>query len=397
MRILHVVPTYLPAVRYGGPIRSVHGLCAGLARRGHDVHVLTTNVDGSGVSPVPIGTPVRLDGVSVTYFRTGLGRRIYRSPDMGVELERAASTFDVVHIHAVFLWPTTAAAAAARRSGIPYVLSPRGMLVPELIDRKSSMIKRAWIALFDRRNLAAAAAIHVTSALEEEAIRRLGLPAREFAIVPNGVDVELDSGDVAVAPMDDVPGPIVLFLGRINWKKGLDRLIPAVARVPGAQLVVVGNDEENYLPAVRELAIRHGVADRMHVLGPLDGARKWKAFAAADVFVLPSYSENFGIAALEAMAAGTPVILTPEVGLASIVAETGAGLVVDGEPEKIAAAIARLLGDAPLRQRMGEAGRDAAARQFSWDAIAGRMEQIYLDVCGRPAASPHLALQTSGI
>jgi len=396
VRILHVVPTYWPATRYGGPIRSVHGLCAGLAQRGHDVHVLTTNVDGNGVSRVPVGAPTEVDGVTVTYFPTGWGRRIYYSPAMCVELKHVVSTFDVVHIHAVFLWPTTAAATAARRNGIPYVLSPRGMLVPELIDRKSSLIKRSWIRLFDRRNLAAAAAVHVTTALEADDIERLGLSVRRYATIPNGVDMDVGFDEATSAPTDGVSGPIVLFLGRINWKKGLDRLVPAVARVPGAQLVVVGNDEDGYLPRLNELAARHGIADRMHVLGPLDGAQKWKAFAAADVFVLPSYSENFGIAALEAMAAGVPVILTPEVGLASVVAEAEAGLVVEGDPEKLGDAIARLLADAQLRRRMGAAGQDAARRRFSWASIAEDMEDLYREVIGQRSPGWPLALQALG-
>ena len=175
MRILHVSPTYLPSTRYGGPIYSVHGLCAALVQRGHEVEVYTTNVDGETVSPVPAGVPVEMDGVKVTYFPTGLGRRLYRSPSMAVTLRRSLSHFHVVHLHSVFLWPTTVGAAAARRIGLPYILSPRGMLVPELIQRKSRLIKKAWIELFERRNLARAAAVHVTSELEAANLSRTRL------------------------------------------------------------------------------------------------------------------------------------------------------------------------------------------------------------------------------
>src|SRR5579859_5557872 len=139
MRLLHVVPTYVPAYRYGGPIRSVHGLCKALARRGHDVSVATTNVDGEGVSDVPLDHPVELDGVSVRYFRSGFPRRIYRSPDMGAYLANAVGKQDIVHVHSVFLWPTSAAAAVCRAKKIPYVVSPRGMLVPDLIRRRSAV------------------------------------------------------------------------------------------------------------------------------------------------------------------------------------------------------------------------------------------------------------------
>lgn len=380
MRILHVVPSYIPAVRYGGPIQSVHGLCAALARRGHDVQVYTTNVDGEGLSDVPVGEPVFIDGVTVRYFATGQARRIFRSPAMKTMLECHLSEFQISHLHSVFLWPTTAAARTARRLGVPYVLSPRGMLVPELIKRKNRIIKQSWIELFDRRNLSAAAAVHVTSDLEAEGLRSLGLVTRCLATIPNGVDLPpQELATIRKWEMLDAD-PVVLFLGRINWKKGLDRLIPAMAHTSGAQLIVAGNDEEGYAPQLLSLVRQHGIGDRVHFIGSLYGAEKWRVIAAADVLVLPSYSENFGIVVLEAMASGVPVIVTPEVGLAATVSATGAGLVVEGHPEKLGAAIATLLADPLQRRRMGEAGRDAARRLFSWDVIAHQMERLYASV-----------------
>ena len=145
MRILHVIPSYLPAVRYGGPIFATHGLCKALAARGHEVQVFTTNVDGPGNSPVPVGLTVNLEGVQVRYFPCPLFRRLYWAPALGRALENEIDKFDVVHLHSVFLWPTWAAARAACKAGVPYVLSPRGMLVKELIRRRSRLAKSAWI------------------------------------------------------------------------------------------------------------------------------------------------------------------------------------------------------------------------------------------------------------
>src|SRR5438874_10292208 len=149
VRILHVVPTYLPATRYGGPIYAVHGLCRALAARGHEVDVVTTNVDGAGVSDVPLGRAVDVDGVRVTYFASPFSR-LYWSPSMRFD----ASRYDVVHLHSVYLWPTWAAARVARRAGVPYIISPRGMLVRELIARKSRLVKSAWLRMVERRNFA---------------------------------------------------------------------------------------------------------------------------------------------------------------------------------------------------------------------------------------------------
>jgi len=145
LKILHVVPSYLPATRYGGPIRSVHGLARAQAARGHDVKVFTTNVDGPTVSPVSVGVPVDISGVEVWYFPTSVGRRLYRSPAMAAALYHGGMSFDIVHLHSVFLWPTMMAARWATSTATPYVLTPRGMLVADLIARKSRWLKRTWI------------------------------------------------------------------------------------------------------------------------------------------------------------------------------------------------------------------------------------------------------------
>lgn len=362
MRILHVVPTYLPATRYGGPIFAVHGLCRALAARGHEVEVFTTNVDGAGVSDVPVGVRTELDGVGVHYFASTL-RRVYYSPAMRKALRARVRDFDVVHTHSVFLWPTAAAARAAHAHAVPYVVSPRGMLVPELIAKKSPLAKRAWISLVERRNFAHACAIHFTAERERDDAERLGIPIPRAAIVPNGVDTPA----LADTPRDPA---LVLYLGRINWKKGLDRLIEAMALVKDARLVIAGQDDEHYAATLP----RH---ERITFAGEVAGAEKERLLSTAAMLVLPSLSENFGNVVLEAMARATPVIVTPGVGLANDVAATGSGLVSDGAPAALAGAMMQLLDDAALRAEMGRRGRALAEQRFGWDRIAGEMEALY--------------------
>jgi glycosyltransferase involved in cell wall biosynthesis len=147
VRVLHVVPTYLPAWRHGGPILAVHGLAKALAARGHAVTVFTTDVHGAGRLDVPLATPVEIDGVTVWYFPVGFPRRLYRSPALTAALARTLPEIDLVHLHSVFLWPTWAAARAAFRAGVPYLLAPRGMLVGDLLRRRGWLRKRLWIAL----------------------------------------------------------------------------------------------------------------------------------------------------------------------------------------------------------------------------------------------------------
>lgn len=381
MKILHVVPTYVPAWRHGGPIVATHGLCKALAARGHEVTVFTTNVHGDATLPVPLGEPVRMEGVEVVYFPVAWPRRLYRSPDMASALRQQAGRFDVLHLHSIFLCPTRYAARAAAAAGVPYVVAPRGMLVKDLLRRRGRLRKTLWLWLAERRTLARAAALHATSDLEAAEARRFRLRLPPIAIVPNGVDAEhlkvRDWHEVSAHVREAIePGPFVLYLGRLSWKKGLDRLIDALTRVPDLVVLLAGPDEESLWPELFKRAETAGVADRLRYVGPVAGNDKAAVLRAAACLAMPSYSENFGNAVLEAMAAGCAVVVTPEVGLAALVEESGAGLVVAGDGEPLAAALSRLLHDTEERRAMGERGR-AAAMRFDWPAVAARMEEVY--------------------
>jgi glycosyltransferase involved in cell wall biosynthesis len=380
MRILHVVPSYLPAVRYGGPIFAVHGLCRALAARGHEVQVFTTNIDGPGISPTPIGTPVDLDGIEIRYFSCPLVRRLYWAPALGRALHHAIGKLNVVHLHSVFLWPTWAAARTARNAGVPYVLSPRGMLVKDLIARRSRFAKSAWIHLIERSNVERAAALHLTSPLEGAELERFGWRLPRLAVIPNAIDEPLSQNGKIASDVETIISeqPLVLFFGRLSWKKGLDRLLRAFACTPAGVLAIVGTDDEKFSPQLVKLAAELQIADRVRILPrTVIGAEKEHLFAAAHLFVLPSYSENFGNTVLEAMRRGVPIVVTPEVGAAEIVRTSGAGLVVAGDLEPLSSAIRLLTADPILARSMGEAGRRHAAAHFTWDHVAAQMEDLY--------------------
>jgi len=373
MRLLHVVPSYLPAVRYGGPVHAVHGLCRALARAGHEVDVFTTTADGAGELAVPGARCVARDGVGVHYFPRRAPRRWFHSPALAAALARQVAGYDLVHVHALFLHPVGAAASAARRAGVPYLVSPRGMLVAELFARRSPLLKRGWLELVGRRLLEGAAAVHVTSSREADDVARFGLHLRRVLTVANGIEA-VHASRLARDPS------LLLFLGRLSWKKGLDRLLHALALLPGRTLVVAGNDEEGLTPSLHALARRLRIDDRVRFLGAVDGARKHELYARAGVFVLASDSENFANAALEAMAAGCPVVLTAAVGLADAVREARCGAVCGTAPGDIAAALARLLDDPPAAARMGRAGRELVRERFLWPQLARQMEQGYREL-----------------
>jgi glycosyltransferase involved in cell wall biosynthesis len=381
MRILHVIPAYLPAARYGGPSFAVHGLCSALAARGHHVEVFTTNVDGRNNSAVPLMAPVLFDGVHVRYFPSKILRRLIWSPPLGRALCADLASFAVAHLHTVFLWPTWAAARLARKAQVPYLISPHGMLVKRLIERRNQLIKSAWINLIEKTNLEYASAIHATSALETTELQRFGWRLPKIITIPHGIDdlkafasIEV-STDVKQITTEE---PLILFLGRISWIKGLDRLLNAFALTRLGKLAIVGPDDENLAPRLAQLARDLHISDRVSFLPrTVLGADKEYLYQSANVSVLPSYSENFGVSVLESMQRGVPVLVTPEVGAAEIVIESNAGLVVPGNPESLSVAIDRLVSDPSLARSMGRAGQRHAAAHYSWDRVAARMEGMY--------------------
>lgn len=371
MRILHVVPTYLPATRYGGPIYAVHGLCRALAARGHEVSVFTTNVDGPRDSDIPLDVPVLLDGVRVRYFHSEV-RRLYVSRGLRRALQATMKDFDLVHLHSVFLWPACAAASEARRARVPYLISPRGMLVPELIRERSRLVKMAWLRLVERRTFARAQGVHVTSQRELDDARRVGLPLPRPFVIPNGIDI--------------VPRPAVareertiVYFGRLSWKKRIDVLIDALQRISEARLVIAGNDEEGLTPKLAERARHAGVGARVTFLGAIDPDARWELLARATVLALPSLSENFGNVVLEAMMMETPVVLTPSVGLAPDVLSAHAGIVT----EDFGGSLRTLLDDPALRAELGRNGRALVESQFNWQTVAAQMEEAYCSIASR--------------
>jgi glycosyltransferase involved in cell wall biosynthesis len=378
VRSLHVAATWWPAVRYGGPIVSIRGLCRALARAGDAVQVLTTTVDGPTDSAVPTDVDVDDGGPRLRYHRSPWLRRVYWSPALQRSLAETAPMVDLVHAHGVFLWPTLAAGRAARRASRPFVLSPRGMLVRALIDARSRLAKRAWLALLERANLRGAAAIHATSAHERDALHELGLgPLRRIEVIPNGVDLP-----AAVAEPPDRRR--LLFVGRLSGEKRLDLLLDSLVGVDGATLDIVGPDPAGLRPSLERRAAGLGLADRVAFRGPLDAAGVRGAIDGCDALVLTSRSENFGNVVLEAMAAARPVVVTPGVGAAAEVRAARGGLVAADDPRGLAAALSQVLDAPALARTMGLAGRFHVARNLSWDAVAMRMRALYADLVGDP-------------
>jgi glycosyltransferase involved in cell wall biosynthesis len=369
----------------------VHSLCRALAADGHRVHVFTTSVDGPGDSDVPHRHGVDVDGVQVHYFPSRWLRRIYFSGDLAQVLRSMTVNYEVVHLHSVFLFPTWAGARSALQASVPYVLSPRGMLDRQMITKRSTAAKRAWIYFIERRNLAQAARIHLTSTEERRALLDLGLALAPTSVIPNGVEapVPFSPDDVSV----DVrallaQGFDILSFGRISWKKGLDRLIRAVAELPHGTALIAGNDDEGFVEKLRSLVAQAGVGDRVQFLPrQISGADKEALFAAARIFALPSVSENFGNVVAEAMIRAVPVVVTERVGAAEIVETSGGGIVARVGEDDFTSAIASILRSNERIASMGAAGAKYARDRLTWPGIARRFDELYREISGESAAA----------
>jgi glycosyltransferase involved in cell wall biosynthesis len=268
---------------------------------------------------------------------------------------------------------------------IPYIVAPRGMLVPELIKRRRRLLKSVWLRIMEDGNFRDAAAFHFTSQLEAEQCVRLGFPIKRWIVIANGIDPDTFDVDSEPRPSDRVAqamnrGPYLLYIGRINWKKGLDRLIASLPMVPHLRLVVAGNDEERYQHRLKEIIKQEDLGNRVKFVGPVYGDDKSALLRKAVALALVSHSENFGNVVLEAMAVGCPVIVSPQVGLAGVVERVRSGVVVEPEPNVLARAIREVWSDQGLRKAMGERGRAVVEAEYHWSTVAEKMERAYREI-----------------
>ncbi len=267
----------------------------------------------------------------------------------------------------------------ARKRKVPYVLSPRGMLEPWALEFKARKKKIAWM-LYQRRIVASASALVATSEKECENVKRL-FPNLPVAVIPNGVDLPGEA-EIASARAGGASGGTILFMGRIHPVKNLTGLLrawksldPAVAN--GWQLVIAGPDEERHGRQVASLVQELGLQGTVELIGPAEESGKAAIFNSADLFVLPSFSENFGVVAAEALAHGLPVIATTGTPWQELT-RRGCGWWVDPDPGSLAGALAEAMSRSPEERRsMGAAGRAYALAQFSWERIAEVTVELY--------------------
>jgi len=364
-------------------------MCRALDRRGTATTIATTDADGVGRLDVPVGVPGLYEGVRTLFFRRLASESFKYSPDLATWLAKNVRAFDVVHIHAVMSHACVAAARACRASGVPFVLRTIGTLDDWSLGQKP-LRKRVFMHMFGNQMLADAETIHTTAPGEFQMLRR-AFELRHVALVPLGVDdMWLDAAQQPTA----VP-PYLLAMSRMHPVKGLDQLIPAFARAtedPARaewRLVIAGDGDPAYVQQLRALARTTAAASRIDFVGWAQGALKADLLRRASAFVLPSFHENFGLAALEALACGVPTIVGEGVQLASWIGEEHAGWITTPEVDTLARVLSDVFSDPVERGRRGLAGRRLASR-MRWSVVADQLVDVYEQARVRASESPSM-------
>jgi glycosyltransferase involved in cell wall biosynthesis len=401
MRVLHVVPGL--AARTGGVAASVVESCHALDEVGVESVIFTTDLPASATAAssrrvTPGDLPPGADSLDVRIFRSRVPRRLACSPSLDRALAREIPAYDLVHIHSLFLLPQWSGFRQALRHRVPYVVSPRGSLDPYL-RRRGRARKALTTALWQRRMLESAGLILLTSAAEEEFVRPALPPATPRAIVPNPVGLEqfreLPAGELfRDRYLGGHRGRLILSLGRLAEEKGFDRLIAAFAafapEAPDCLLVLAGPDDDGLRRPLERLAAEAGVGDRVRFPGMLTGEAKLSALAAATVWALPSHTESFGVAVVEALAAGVPTVVSPAVNISPDIERAGAGVVADNRVDAFASALRRLLEDEVERRRLAEAS-PLFAERYGRRVVGKQLADVYAKVV-RPVRRVDTAL-----
>ena len=391
MKVLQVIPS-VSAV-HGGPSRAIVDIERALAARGIVVTTVTTNDDGDGATlPVKCGKPIALPDATRWYFPRS---SVFYKPSilLGLWLKENIRAFDIVHAHGLFSFAPIAAATVARRARVPYVLRPLGALHRYGMTRHHPLLKKISFALLERSLIETASAVHFTSRAEQREAELLKLRCNGV-VIPLGIDVDSVLTRAAGGSGNRDERFNLLFLSRIDPKKNLEGLLHAVAivrrRHPNLVLDIGGDGDPDYLRELKALVERLQICGHVRWHGYVEKQIKADMLASADAFVLPSYSENFGIAVVEALAAGLPCVVSREVAVSDEIERARAGVVVDTGIESIAAGIEQLVTGESGYPLMSAAARKLAARAFSLSAMGERLEMLYRDCCtaSRAGAGP---------
>ncbi|MFM7601259.1 MAG: glycosyltransferase [Pseudanabaena sp.] len=388
MKVLHIIPS-VATVR-GGPSQAVVETVKALRSQGVDAEIVTTNDNGKDLLDVPLyeltdqlseygSVPIRFFPRFSPNIHTV--REFAFSRSLTTWLWQHITAYDLVHVKAIFSYASTIAMAIARIKQVPYINSPLGQLCTWSLQQ-SKLRKQIYLKVIERSNLLHSQAIHFTAQQELEEFNLLNLNIPSF-VLPHGVQIPdlVSDAQERVRKLLQIPDrcPILLFMSRIHPKKGLEYLIAALGelREYDFAFVIAGSGEPDYVSQIQDLLVTHGISDRTHQVGFVEGETKNLYLQGADLFALTSHSENFGIAVIEALASGTPVLITDGVAIAPMVQEQEIGYVSTLEIKAIASTIQDFFEHPHIAKQKGDRAQQYIANHYAWDKIAQKLITTY--------------------
>lgn len=382
-RILHSVASLAP--RHGGPTVAALGMVRALRGEGIEARIISSDDDLGGRLDVPLQQWTEHEGVPALFLPRVPARQhtlvgFTYTPGLKSWLRSNVAEFDFVHVHTVFSHPANITMQVCRSTSTPYAVRPLGQLCRWSLQQRS-WVKKLQLALFTRRNLNGASFIHCTSAMEAEESAEAGFRS-PCSVLPHGIDLPPQLEHARSRLRDKLGLPkdrrLVVFMSRVHPKKGIDLLIDAVAKATEPfDLLIAGAGDAAYVRELKQRIESAGITQRVRWLGFLQGDDKWLLLQGADLFVLPSHSENFGIAVLEAVACGLPVVVSDQVALQHEVKTLSLGRVIPLRVEALASAMDELLASSAECSEISARAVAVAADHFSWRAAARRLIAAY--------------------
>lgn len=370
----------------GGPSQAVLEMVRGLRAQGVDAAIVTTDDDGPNRLEIETNEWIEYQGLPVRFFRrSSLNinsiKEFSFSSALAVWLERNIASYDLIHVHAIFSFPATVAMALARRHRIPYIVRPLGQLCTWSLEQ-SALKKKLYLKLIEKANLSSSSGLHLTSEQERREVNQLPFASSTF-VNPHGLDFPppLENARQKLRTQLNLPEDetVILFLSRIHPKKGLDYLISALSRSINHSFtfVLAGSGDPTYEAEVRSMLKESRLDARTILPGFVKGKRKDLLLQGADLYVLTSHSENFGVAVLEALAAGLPALVTPGVALSDEIQSHHFGYVTQLDKDAITATLERYFLDPKAAISMGKRAQQFTLENYTWKRNAENLIQAY--------------------
>ncbi|QIR40478.1 glycosyltransferase [Tolypothrix sp. PCC 7910] len=387
MKILHVIPS-VSKVR-GGTSQVALSMVKALRENNVNAEIITTNDNHDTLLNVSLNKLIEYEQVPIRFFQRfspkfKIIREFAFSWQLTVWLWQNISKYDILHVHAIFSYASTMAMLIARKKNVPYIVIPHGLLCEWSLQQKKCK-KQIYLKLIEQANLESSQAVHFTSQKEQQEAEKLRLNIRSFVLrlgisLPNLIpNAHCRLREYLEVPADE---PVILFMSRLHPKKGLDYLIPALGKLASYRFtfVIAGSGSKEYQAEINSLLSSYGIDDRTHFIGFVEGETKNILIQGSDLFVLTSHSENFAVVVLEALAVGTPVLITLGVALASLVKQFQLGYVSELNVSAIASALNRYFSDPQAAQNMVNHHHKFILEHYTWETIAIKMSEIYQDI-----------------